>query len=273
MPFVPSSQEGRPWRQRWRRRLLGSQQLRRRLFKRPARDVQRNVLELRPRGPGPLPPQRREAGLLQRLLHQPAKFEQPLLLSRDDTRKGARAFGLLFDSWSSRAGARPAPHLLAQGRAPRRTRLTWPSPHRRHGLRASCQMPTRAARGENIAAMAARRLGAAQHQLPSCQMQTSRARNLHWGQDRAVVRADRAAGRAEPDPKRHLREIPSRVLSPLEYGRIARQQRADRAAPTCGTGDPVSPSTSHGPGRSGCTPAFDPSCSGGPVPGVWPRCP
>ena len=61
------------------RRVFGRRPLRR-LRSRSARNVQRHVLELRPRGAGAVPPQRREAGLLQRLLQQPA-IEQPLLLA------------------------------------------------------------------------------------------------------------------------------------------------------------------------------------------------
>jgi hypothetical protein len=98
LPVVPRSQEGRAWRQRWRR-LLRRRSLRGRLFERPARDVQRNVLELRPRGPGSLPPQRREARLLQRVLHEPASLEQPLLTANpQETQKEPDRLGLLFDS-------------------------------------------------------------------------------------------------------------------------------------------------------------------------------
>jgi len=183
MPFVPSSQEGRPWRQRWRRRLLRSQQLRRRLFKRPARDVQRNVLELRPRGPGPLPPEWREAGLLQRLLHQSAKFEQPLLLNRDRNREGARVFGLLFDSWGSDDGTRTA--LIHAPRHP------------------------------------------------------------------FDIRQERPPGTGGTG--------------------CAREKRADRAAPSCATGDPVARRGEFLADWAAAAP--DPNCSGGPVPGAWPRCP
>jgi hypothetical protein len=88
LPLVPSRQEGRARRRR------RQQLLRRRLLKRTARDVQRNVLELRPRGPGPLPPERRKARLLQRLLQQPARFEQPLvLLAREATRRSPMTSG------------------------------------------------------------------------------------------------------------------------------------------------------------------------------------
>ena len=55
---------------------------------RPARDVRGHLLELWPRGPGPVPPDQRQARLLQRLLPEPARR--------------------LTDILSVRAGPRPA---------------------------------------------------------------------------------------------------------------------------------------------------------------------
>ena len=54
----------RRWR-RWRRLRLPRS--------RPARDVHGHLLELRPRGPGPVPPDQRQARLLQRLLPEHAR--------------------------------------------------------------------------------------------------------------------------------------------------------------------------------------------------------
>ena len=54
---------GGGWRRRWLRRPRP----------RPARDVRGDLLELRPRGPGPVPPDQRQARLLQRLLPEHAR--------------------------------------------------------------------------------------------------------------------------------------------------------------------------------------------------------
>jgi hypothetical protein len=127
MRIVPRSQEGRAWRQR--RRLLERRIRRRigRLFQRPARDVQRHLLQLRQGGPGPLPPERREAGLLQRLLHQPAIFEQPLLTRPTTRRSPSNRAPFRFRGVNARP-RRPRPRSVA----------TWP---RRRG-QLSCQMFT-----------------------------------------------------------------------------------------------------------------------------------
>ena len=52
----------------------------------PARDVQRNLLELRQGSPGPVPPDQRQARLLQRLLPQPARRLIQTLSVRADQR-------------------------------------------------------------------------------------------------------------------------------------------------------------------------------------------
>ena len=73
-----------------RQRLLG-RLLGRRLRPRSPRDVQRDVRELRPRGAGPVPTERHQAGLLQRLLLEAAQL---LDLDRSIDRSPADPAGL-----------------------------------------------------------------------------------------------------------------------------------------------------------------------------------
>ena len=71
---------GRRWRRRrrrWRWRIPRSW---------PARDVRSHVLELRPGGPGPVPPDQRQARLLQRLLPEHARRLIHILSARADQR-------------------------------------------------------------------------------------------------------------------------------------------------------------------------------------------
>ena len=70
---------------RWRR--LRQRRWRRRIPRPwPARDVRGHVLELWPRGPGPVPPDQRQARLLQRLLPEHARRLIQILSARADPR-------------------------------------------------------------------------------------------------------------------------------------------------------------------------------------------
>src|SRR6266487_2167079 len=75
MRELPCQPQGRARRQRWRLFERWWRLFERwwRLRSRAPRDVQRHVLELRARGPGPLPTERQQAGVLQRLLPDAAR--------------------------------------------------------------------------------------------------------------------------------------------------------------------------------------------------------
>ena len=66
--------EPQQWRLRRQRRRLRRRQRWRRILPRPPRDVHGDLLQLRQGGPGPLPPDERQARLLQRLLRPPARL-------------------------------------------------------------------------------------------------------------------------------------------------------------------------------------------------------
>ena len=77
-PAAGTPPVGRRLRRRWRRLRLPRS--------RAARDVRRNLLQLRPRGPGPVPPDQRQARLLQRLLPEHARRLIHILSARADPR-------------------------------------------------------------------------------------------------------------------------------------------------------------------------------------------
>ena len=96
---------------------------------RAARDVLRDLLQLRPRGPGPVPPDQRQARLLQRLLPQPARRLTPILSARADPRP-ARTSVIPTPVVSRpgsvdsrrRSGPAPEPRRATAGPAPPRCR-------------------------------------------------------------------------------------------------------------------------------------------------------